>query len=391
MLSPIPANWNYPTTVWFGNGRVCELPAACGQLGMRRPLLVTDAGLASLPMVQEVLEILVGAGLAADLYSEVQGNPTGSNVAGGAECYRNGGHDGMIGLGGGSAMDVAKAIALVARQSLALWDFEDLGDNWLRADADAIAPVIAVPTTAGTGSEVGRAAVILNEETHTKKIIFHPRLLPSIVVSDPELTVGLPPDLTAWTGIDALVHAVEAYCAPGYHPMADGIAIEAIRIISEALPRAVADGSDLDARGHMLVAASMGATAFQKGLGCIHSLAHTLGALYDIHHGLLNAILLPYGLQLNAEVIDQRMNHLCRVLDLPGQGSRGFIDYTLELRERLGIPHSLAGFGLDPQAAPRIGEMALLDPSTANNARPVTAEELEHCFLAAFNGEGLRA
>ncbi len=389
MNIPSTVNWNYPTAMWFGNGRIAELPVACEQLGIDRPLLVTDRGLASVPFVQDALAVLESADLAATLFSDVQGNPTGSNVAAGVTAYRDGGHDGVIALGGGSAMDVAKSIALVANQQHDLWDFEDVGDNWQQADANAIAPIIAVPTTAGTGSEVGRAGVILNEETHSKKIIFHPRMLPAIVISDPELTVGLPPDITAWTGVDALVHAVEAYCAPGYHPMADGIAIEAIRLISEALPRAVANGTDLEARGNMLVAASMGATAFQKGLGCIHSIAHTLGALYDIHHGLLNAILLPYGLHMNREVIDQRMDHLCRVLDLPGQGTRGFIDYTLNLREDLGIPHTLTHFDLDLARAREIGELALADPSTSSNARPVTAQELEQCFLAAVSGDVL--
>jgi len=336
--------------------------------------------------VQDTLALLANASVSTSLYSDVKGNPTGANVAGGVAQYREGGHDGVIAFGGGSAMDAAKSIALLAGQAHSLWDFEDIGDNWRRADAEAVAPVIAVPTTAGTGSEVGRAAVILDEDTHSKKIIFHPRMLPGIVISDPTLTVGLPPHITAWTGVDALVHAVEAYCAPGFHPMADGIALEGIRTIGSALPRAFSEGSDLEARGRMLVAASMGATAFQKGLGCIHSLSHTLGALYDIHHGLANAILLPYGLAMNRDAIDDKMQHLCRVLSLPGTGTQGFIDYVVGLRATLEIPHTLAGFAIEPERAPDIGELSLKDPSTAGNPRPVTARELSRCFLNAVNG-----
>jgi alcohol dehydrogenase class IV len=381
------SDWNYPTTVWFGNGRIRDLPAACRQLGVQRPLLVTDEGLADLPITRESLAVLHAASLSASLYSHVQGNPTGANVSGGVEAYRAGGHDGVIGFGGGSAMDAAKSIALLAGQQRPLWDFEDVGDNWARADAHAIAPIIAVPTTAGTGSEVGRAAVILDEDARSKKIIFHPKMLPGIVISDPELTVGLPPNITAWTGMDALVHAVEAYCAPTFHPMADGIAIEAIRIICGTLPRAVGKGSDLEARGRMLVAASMGATAFQKGLGCIHSIAHTLGALYNVHHGLANAILLPYGLAMNREAIDGRMQHLCRVLALPGNGTQGFIEYVVQLRQALEIPHTLAALGVDLERADAIGELSLADPSTASNPRTVTAAELAQCLRDAVNGD----
>ena len=385
---PLPnSNWNYPTTMWFGNSRIAELPAACAQLGIERPLVVTDEGLAALPIVSNAMDILHSTGLQAALYSDVKGNPTGANVAGGVTVYRQGEHDGVIGFGGGSAMDAAKSIALIAAQDLSLWELEDVGDNWRQADPDAIAPVIAIPTTAGTGSEVGRAAVILHEEVQAKKIIFHPRMLPGIVISDPELTVGLPANITTWTGIDALVHAVEAYCAPGFHPMADGIAIEAIRLIDEALPRAVADGSDLQARGKMLVAASMGATAFQKGLGCIHSMAHTLGALYDVHHGLANAVLLPYGLQLNREVIEPRMAHLCQVLSLPGQSTRSFIDYVLALREELDIPSDFSGFDFEPERADQIGKLSLADPSTASNPRPLSAGDFARMYRAALSGE----
>jgi alcohol dehydrogenase class IV len=381
------ADWNYPTRIWFGNGRIASLPEACAQLAMRKPLLVTDEELAGLDIVQDTLKLLGSAGIDCQLYCDVQGNPTGGNVENGVAAYLKGNHHGVIAFGGGSALDAGKAIALQAGQQRPLWDFEDIGDNWKRASAESIAPVIAVPTTAGTGSEVGRAAVILDEDSHCKKIIFHPAMLAGIVISDPQLTLGLPANITAWTGIDALVHAIEAYCAPGYHPMADGIAIEAIRIISKWLPLAVSDGANIDARGQMLVAASMGATAFQKGLGCIHSVSHVLGALFNTHHGLANAIILPYGLSQNREAIDKRMGHLCTVLGLPGNNTDAVVEYLMRLREQLDIPHSLQEIGIDGDRAEEIGRLALADPSTATNARPVTAIDLENLFRAALSGD----
>lgn len=380
------ANWNYPTTLWFGNGRIAELPVACQQLSMSRPLLVTDHALVSLPPVKAAQRALDAQGVTYHVYSDVKGNPTGDNVEGGVEVYRKQQCDGVIALGGGSAIDAGKTIAFIAGQTLPMWDFEDVADNWSRANATAIAPIIAIPTTAGTGAEVGRAAVILDEAAHSKKIIFHPRMLPGIVLSDPELSCGLPAKVTAWTGMDALVHAMEAYCAPGFHPMADGIAIEAIRMITRYLPAAVANGNDLEARGQMLVAASMGATAFQKGLGSVHSVAHQLGALYDTHHGLANAIILPYALQQNATAIESRMAHLCLVLGIENPGSAAMINYILALRSSLGIPHSLSEIGIGNERAAEIGRMAFLDPSTASNAMPVSAEDLEKLFRAAHSG-----
>ncbi len=386
---PANANWNYPATIWFGNGRVAELHAACRQLGLTRPMLVTDGGLAKLPIVEKVLDALVAADLSPVLFADVQGNPTLANHEAGLELYRQNDCYGVIGLGGGSALDVAKCIGLMAGQSpeLELWALEDVGDNWRLADPSGIAPIIAVPTTAGTGSEVGRAAVISDPERATKRLIFHPDLQPGLVISDPCLTVGLPADLTAWTGIDALVHAIEAFCAPGYHPMADGIAVEAIRLVLENLPRAVTDGQDLEARGNMLVAASMGATAFQKGLGSIHSVAHQLGAMYDLQHGLCNAVLLPYGLQQNRHAIEQRMDYLCRVLSLAGEGTAGVVSKVLALRTQLGIPHTLAELGLNDTQALEIGEKAVLDPSTATNAKPIDATGLSALYRAALNGD----
>lgn len=385
---PLPhSNWNYPTRIWFGDGRLDELAKACGQLGMERPLLVTDRGLAGLDFVQRARDLLTGAGLGDAFHSDVEGNPAGHHVDRGVSLYCENQCDGVIAIGGGSAMDVAKAVALVARQSRPLWDFEDVGDNWKRATAEAIAPVIAIPTTAGTGSEVGRAAVILNESAREKKIIFHPQMLPAIVISDPVLTLGLPANITAWTGVDAFTHALEAWCAPGYHPMAEGIAIEAMKMILRWLPRVVTDGADLEARGHMLVAASMGATAFQKGLGSIHSVSHVLGALYDTHHGLANAVVLPYGVAHNARYLDARVGELCSALGVAGSDTRALVQRLLDFRAELGIPQNLAELGIDTSAAEDIGRRALADPSTATNAGPMSAEAFTALFTDAVTGK----
>ena len=380
-------NWHFPTRIRFGDGRLSELADACRGLGIQRPLLVTDRGLADMEFISQARALLSGAGLGEAFHANVDGNPTGQHVEAGIVLFCEHDCDGVVGIGGGSALDTAKTIALAARQSRPMWDFEDIGDNWKRADSQAIAPVIAIPTTAGTGSEVGRAAVILDEESRSKKILFHPAMLPSIVISDPLLSCGLPPSLTAWTGIDALVHAVEAFCAPGYHPMADGIAMEAVRTIVNWLPRAHANGDDVEARGHMLIAASMGATAFQKGLGSIHSVSHVLGGLYGTHHGLANAVILPYGLIQNANAIDERMARLCRLLEIEDGDTASFVDFIVDLRADLGVPHTLGELGIGTDDAREIGERAFQDPSTPTNAMPVDAEDLETLFLAAATGD----
>ena len=381
------SQWNFPTTVWFGNGRLAELPQACIQYGLRRPLLVTDEGLAGLPMVQRALDLLEAEGVQGSLFAGVQGNPSGGQVDAGMLEYRRHECDGVVALGGGSALDAGKAIAFLAGQDLPLWDFEDVGDNWQRANAERIAPVIAIPTTAGTGSEVGRAAVILDEASQRKKIIFHPDMLPVLVISDPELTLGLPANITAWTGVDAFVHALEAYLAPGFHPMAEGIAVQAMVLVKRYLPRAVADGSDLEARGQMLAAASMGATAFQKGLGSIHALSHVVGALYNTHHGLTNAIVMPYGVYLNAPVIEDKLRYLSQVLELPGAGAEGFIAFLQVFCAQLDIPAQLSDCVVDASRASEIGELALQDPSAADNARTLSAEQYTALFLAAYSGD----
>ncbi len=378
----VKGNWNYPTTVWAGPGRIAELPVALARLGIKKPLLVTDEGLANAPMVKNALAIS-----GASLFAKVKGNPTGRNVDDGLAALKAGGHDGVIAFGGGSALDAAKAIALMWKQTRPLWDFEDIGDWFKRVDPAGMLPVVAVPTTSGTGSEVGRASVITDEATHVKKIIFHPKMMPGIVISDPELTVGLPAHVTAATGIDAYVHSFEAYCAPGFHPMAEGIALEGMRLVKEYLPRAFRDGKDIEARGQMLAAASMGAAAFQKGLGGVHALAHPIGAVYDTHHGLTNAVLLPYVMVHNKTAIAERMNLLARVLDLPGGGFDAVLKWTLEFRAALKIPHTLKEIGVDDARAAEIGTMAENDPSSGGNPCPVTAKELEAVFRAAVAGK----
>jgi alcohol dehydrogenase class IV len=380
-------NWNFPTTIWFGSDRIEDLPAACEQLGIKNPLFVTDEGLVKLEIVATALNTLKKSAISFSVYSDVQGNPTGKNVTAGVEHYRKHGHDGVIAFGGGSAIDAAKTIAFMSGQTESIWDFEDVGDNWSYADVNGIAPIIAIPTTSGTGSEVGRASVILDQENYTKKIIFHPKMLPEIVISDPKLTVGLPPHITAWTGVDAMVHAIEAFCAPGYHPMAEGIAVEAIRLIAKYLPKAFKDGTDIEARGQMLVAASMGATAFQKGLGSVHSVAHQLGAIYNKQHGLLNAIILPYAIAQNKDVIEEKMSYLAKVLDLESLGTDAVIAYLNALRKELNIPNTLAEIDVDNEKAVEIGKMAFKDPSTPSNAKTVDAKDLENLFRAAQSGD----
>jgi alcohol dehydrogenase class IV len=376
-------NWNYPTTVWAGPGRIAELGAACATEGIERPLIVTDEGLVNTPMIQDAIAAL----RAAALFGAVRGNPAASHVEAGLAAYRAGGHDGVVAFGGGSALDAGKAVAFMSGQTRPLWDFEDIGDWWTRADPAGIAPVVAVPTTAGTGSEVGRASVILNEETHQKKIIFHPKMMPRVVIADAELTVGLPRGVTAATGIDAFVHCFEAYCAPGFHPLADGVALEGMRLIHRYLPRACADGGDLEARQHMLAAASMGATAFQKGLGGVHAIAHPVGSWFNTHHGLTNAVILPYVMTFNRRVIAEKSDVIARVLDLPERGFDGFLSWVMKLREELAIPHSLAEIGVDTHNASVIGSEAAIDPSAGGNPITVTAAQLEHIFRAAVEGK----
>ncbi|MGH7057425.1 MAG: iron-containing alcohol dehydrogenase [Acetobacteraceae bacterium] len=383
----IRANWSYPTAVRFGAGRIGELAEVVREVGITRPLFVTDPGLAALPMTQVAVARCQEAGLGIGVFSEVKGNPVESNVASGIKALHAGDHDGVIAFGGGSAIDVGKVIAFMAGQKRPMWDFEDIGDWWTRADAGGILPVVAVPTTAGTGSEVGRAGVITQEARHTKKVIFHPKMMPVVVISDPELCTGLPARLTAWTGMDALAHCLEAYCAPGFHPMSEGIGLEGMRLVKNNLPRAVAAGDDLEARGAMLAAASMGAVAFQKGLGAIHSLSHPVGALYDTHHGLTNAVFMPYVLEYNRPAIEDRARRIAAYLDLEPGGFVGLMRWVLALRAEIGIPHSLAGLGVDASQAGLIASMAIADPTAQGNPVPLTEAGASGIFRAALAGK----
>lgn len=388
MSKQLSGNWNYPTKVMFGEGVLAKLPQLCRDLNIGKPLLVTDEGLADSDIVKAALKTNTDAGITTALFTKVKGNPTGKNIADGTAYFKEQGCGGVIAFGGGSGLDAGKAVALMAGQSRPLWDFEDVGDNWTRINADGIAPIIAIPTTAGTGSEVGRASVITNENSHEKKIIFHPKMLPAAVLADPALTAGLPPHLTAATGLDAFIHSFEAFCAPGYHPMADGIALEGMRLISLNLPRAYMNGKDMEARAHMLAASLMGAAAFQKGLGGVHALAHPLGAVYDKHHGLLNAILLPYVMIRNKDAISGKMELLARFLNLPGtHGFDAVLDWVMRMREGLGIPHSLSEIGIKTGNAEKIGKMALADPSSGGNPLPLTAKDYAALFDAARRGD----
>lgn len=382
---PPRAHWNYPTSVWFGAGRVAELASAAHTAGMHRPLFVTDPNLAALPMTKAACEALAAAGVPVTVFSDVKPNPVAENIAAGVAAFRAGDHDGVIAFGGGSALDAGKVIAFMHGQTRPIWDFEDVGDWWTRADPAGIAPIVAVPTTAGTGSEVGRAGVITDPVTHTKKIIFHPMMMPKVSICDPALTVGMPARITAGTGFDALAHCLEAYCAPGFHPLADGIAVEGIRLVKESLERAVKTGSDLDARADMMAAAAMGATAFQKGLGAIHALSHPVGSLYDTHHGLTNGVFMPYVLAFNRKAIDERIRRLAAYLGLRAS-FRAFMDWILELRARCGVPHTLADLGVDARWADQVVAMAPADPTAGGNPVPLDRRAARTIFNRAMDG-----
>jgi alcohol dehydrogenase class IV len=384
-MTKLVANWSYPTAVRFGAGRIVELPEACRAAGISKPLFVTDAGLAKLDVTARALDILRKAGLKAALFSDVKPNPVESNLNAGVAAFRAGGHDGVVAFGGGSGLDTGKVIAFMAGQTRPMWDFEDIGDWWTRADAGAIAPIVAVPTTAGTGSEVGRAGVVTDEATHTKKVIFHPRMMPKIVICDPELTVGMPPMITAGTGMDALAHCLEAYSAEYYHPMAAGIALEGMRLVFENLPKAVRNGTDIAARAEMMSAAAMGAAAFQKGLGAIHALSHPVGALYDTHHGMTNAVFMPYVLVFNRPAIEAKIVRLARYLGLDG-GFDGFLRAVLELREAIGVPHTLGGLKVDASRRDEIAAMAIVDPTAGGNPLPLTKDGALRIFDMALSG-----
>src|SRR5882672_2947885 len=387
MAVQITGAWNFPTRIITGAGRIAELPDACRTYGLTRPLLVTDRGLAETDLVAGIVRRVRDAGIPIRVFSDVKGNPTEANLHAGVAAFKAGGHDGVVAVGGGSALDVGKCVAFMVAQSRPVWDFEDIGDWWTRANTDGVAPIIAVPTTAGTGSEVGRAGVITREDTHEKKIIFHPLMMPKIAIEDPELAVGLPPFLTMATGMDALAHCFEAYCVQAFHPLADGVALEGIRIIDTYLPRAVENGRDLEARAYMFAAASMGATAFQKGLGAIHSVSHPVGARYDTHHGLTNGVVFPYVVLCNKADIADKIPHIARALDLLGRDFDAVLDWILSFRKKLGVPHTLAELGVKEADAKAIAADAVKDPTAAANPRQLSEAEFEQLTLAAIRGD----
>lgn len=375
----ITANWSYPTAIKFGAGRIKELADHCKAVGIKKPLLVTDRGLASMAITQGALDVLEAAGLGRAIFADVDPNPNDINLAAGVKAFKDGGHDGVIAFGGGSGLDLGKAVAFMAGQSRPVWDFEDIGDWWTRASIEGIAPIIAVPTTAGTGSEVGRASVITNSETHTKKVIFHPKFLPAVTICDPELTVGMPKAITAGTGMDAFAHCLEAYSSPFYHPMSAGIALEGMRLVKEFLPRAFKDGTDIEARAHMMSAAAMGAVAFQKGLGAIHSLSHPVGALYNTHHGTTNAVVMPAVLAFNRAAIEEKIAAAAAYLGISG-GFDGFADYVLSLRAELGIPEKLSALGVGTDRIDEMAAMAIVDPTAGGNPVELTLDSAKALF-----------
>ena len=382
------SNWNYPTTVWFGQGRVKDLHIACKNLSITKPLFVTDQDLAKTDLVKKIISDSNLKSLSINVFSNIKGNPVGSNVDEGVKAFKKGNHDGVIAFGGGSGLDVGKAVAFMSAQTRSIWDFEDVADNWTKANSDEIAPIIAVPTTAGTGSETGRASLITNEKNQTKKIIFHPKILPSIVILDPCLTVDLPPKITATTGMDALAHNLEAYCASGYHPMADGIALEGMNLIKKWLLIAVNEGKNLEARSAMLVAATMGSTAFQKGLGAIHSLSHPVNSVYNIHHGLSNAIFMPYVLTFNKKEIEKKIIKLSEYLGLEEKSFQCFLNWILDLRKELKIPHKLSDVAdVKPSEIDKLSLMALEDPSTSGNPKKLTLEDMKLMYKYSLEGK----
>ena len=376
-------NWNYPTSIWFGEKRINEIQKACESLNIKKPLIVTDPGILKTNIVEKINQSLNSK---ANIFSDVQSNPTGNNVEQGVLYFNANSNDGVIAVGGGSGMDVGKGIAFMAGQNRPLWDFEDIGDYWTRANSEVIKPIIAVPTTAGTGSETGRAGVYTNEKTHEKKIIFHPKMLPSVVILDPELTVPLPKSLTAFTGMDALAHCLEAYSSNYFHPLSQGIALEGMYMIKQYLIKAYEDGTNLEARGNMLAASSMGSIAFQKGLGAIHSLSHPVGAIYNTHHGLTNAVFMPYVLKKNRKAIEEKIIALSKYLNLKETSFDGFMNWILDLRERLSIPHTLKELINDNSKFEQMSVMAKDDPSTGGNPIKLESADFLDLYINSYNG-----
>ena len=376
-------NWNYPTNIWFGPDRSQQVQQACDALGIKNPLIVTDPGLLQTPIIEEINSNLSSK---TNVYSDVQGNPTGSNVTNGVKVFLEGNHDGVIAIGGGSGMDAGKGISFLAHQSRPLWDFEDIGDWWTRADSDVIKPIIAIPTTAGTGSEVGRAGVFLNEDNHKKKIIFHPKMLPQIAILDPSLTINLPKEITAGTGMDALAHCLEAYSSPFYHPMAEGTALEGLRLVKENIQEVYHNGKNIEARAHMLVASMMGAAAFQKGLGAIHSITHPVNSLYHTHHGTTNGTVMPFVLNYNRSTIEDKFVRLANFLDIKG-GFDGIVQWVIDLKKEMEIPETLKDMGVQPGDEVKLAPLAQEDPSTGGNPLEMTEEKFQELIANCISGK----
>ena len=380
-------NWNYPTTVWVGKNRIDDLPDACESLKIINPLFVTDKDLIELRFIKNIISNLKKKFSQFNIFSNFTGNPVGENIEEGVEVFKKSNSDGVIAIGGGSALDVGKAIAFMSGQNRPIWDFEDIGDYWKRANGDNIAPIIAIPTTAGTGSETGRASAIIDKKVGVKKIIFHPKFLPSIVILDPILTLDLSPRLTAATGMDALAHNLEAFCAPGFHPMADGIALEGINLIKTSLMTAFNDGKNIEARQNLLAASSMGSTAFQKGLGAIHSLSHPINAKFNMHHGLSNAIFMPYVLTFNKKFIEKRISIISAFIGLENTFD-SFLDWIIKLRKELKIPHKLSELiQINPNQLEELSQMALEDPSTTTNPTKLTKEDFRKMYQYSIEGK----
>ena len=377
-------NWNYPTSIWFGLNRIKEIQKACDDLNISNPLIVTDPGILKTDIITKINSSLKTK---ANIFSQVKSNPTGTNVEAGVKIFNENNHDGVIAVGGGSGMDTGKGIAFMSKQDRPLWDFEDIGDWWTRAKSNVIYPIIAVPTTAGTGSETGRASVFTNEDSKEKKIIFHPKMLPSVVILDPDLTIPLPPSLTAYTGMDALAHCLEAYSSENFHPLSQGIALEGMKIIKNNLIEAFNDGKNIKARANMLATSCMGSIAFQKGLGAIHSLSHPVGAIYNTHHGLTNAVFMPYVLKRNEDAIKDKITDLSKYLNLPNPSFQSFLDWIIDLRKLLNIPHTLNDLIHEDSKLEVMSEMAFNDPSTASN--PIKLEKNDFLNLYKNSFEGL--
>jgi alcohol dehydrogenase len=375
-------NWNYPTNIWFGVDRAKQIQEACNQLNVKNPLIVTDPGLLKTPIIDQINSDLLKK---TTVYSEVQGNPTGSNVTNGVKVFLDGNHDGVIAIGGGSGMDAGKGIAFLAHQSLPLWDFEDIGDWWTKADSSVIKPIIAIPTTAGTGSEVGRAGVFLNEDNHKKKIIFHPKMLPEIAILDPSLTLNLPKSITAGTGMDALAHCIEAFSSPFYHPMAEGTAVEGLRLVKENIQEVYHNGSNIEARAHMLVASMMGAAAFQKGLGAIHSITHPVNSLYHTHHGTTNGTVMPFVLNFNRSVIEKKFDRLAKFLNI-SNGFEGVVNWIIELKKEMEIPETLKEMGVKKGDEVKLAPLAQEDPSTGGNPLEMSEGKFQELILNCIEG-----